>query len=315
MAYAGLRLLVAIGPANLPRLNEISMDAQTFAFTLALSVLSGLLLGLIPAFKYAGPRISAALQSAGRTVSVSRERHRARNALVIAQVAIAVVLLVSAGLMIRTAQALRTVEPGFTGAEHLQTVRIAIPRSLIREPRLVTRTQNELLDKLRAIPGVTSAGFASEVPMEGEPPNWDNVFAEGRDYPNGEAPLRRFEDISPGFLHTTGTRLVAGREFTWTDVYNLRPMVMVSENLARELWGTPVAAVGKRLREFPGMPWHEVIGVAQDVRENGIQERAPDIVYWPVLAPEFFDPKGGLNVTRSVTFLRFEASGRARKVF
>jgi predicted permease len=165
LAYAGLRLLLAIGPANLPRLNEISMDARTFAFTLMLSVLAGLFLGLIPAFKYAGPRISAVLQSAGRTVSLSRERHHARNVLVVAQVAIALVLLVSAGLMIRTAQALRTVEPGFTDAEHLQTVRISIPSTLIPEPQLVIRTQNNLADKLMAIPGVTSVGFASEAPM------------------------------------------------------------------------------------------------------------------------------------------------------
>src|SRR5215831_16034724 len=158
-AYAGLRLLAAIGPANLPRLNEISMDGRSFGFTLALSLLSGLLLGLIPALKYAGRRISAALQSAGRTVSASRERHRARNVLVVAQVALALVLLVSAGLMIRTAQALRTVEPGFTGAEHLETVRISIPASLIPEPQLVIRAQNDLAGKLAAIPGVTSVGF------------------------------------------------------------------------------------------------------------------------------------------------------------
>ncbi|HTT60805.1 MAG TPA: ABC transporter permease, partial [Bryobacteraceae bacterium] len=137
VAYAGLRLLVTIGPANLPRMNEISMDLRTFGFALMLSVSAGLFLGLIPALRYAGPRISAALRSAGRTASVSRERHRARNGLVIAQVAIAMVLLVSAGLMIRTAQALRTVEPGFTGAEHLQTVRISIPHSLSPEPELV----------------------------------------------------------------------------------------------------------------------------------------------------------------------------------
>jgi predicted permease len=309
-AYAGLRLLVAIGPANLPRLNEISMDAPTFAFTLIISVLSGLLLGLVPAFKYAGPRISAAMQSAGRTVSVSRERHRARNVLVVAQVAIALLLLVGAGLMIRTAQALRTVEPGFTGAEHLQTVRISIPPSLIPEPRLVIRTQNDLADKLAAIPGVMSVGFASEVPMEAEPPNWDNVFAEGKEYPGGVAPLRRFENISPGFLHTTGARLLAGREFTWTDVYGLRPMVMISGNLARELWGSPSAAVGKRLRQYSGMPWREVIGVVQDVRQNGIQEKAPEIVYWPAMMRNFFVPNAGPVVTRSVTFvIRSERAG------
>ncbi|HEY3938329.1 MAG TPA: ABC transporter permease [Bryobacteraceae bacterium] len=303
VAYAGLRLLVAIGPANLPRLHEISMDARTFGFTLMLSVLSGLLLGLIPALKYAGTRISIALRSAGRTASASRERHRARNLLVVAQVAIALVLLVSAGLMIRTAQALRTVEPGFTGAEHLQTVRIVIPSSLIPEPQLVMRTQNNLVDKLRAIPGVASVGFASEAPMEAAPPNWDNVFAEGKDYPGGLAPLRRFENVSPGFLHTIGARMIAGREFTWTDLYDLRPMVMISGNLAREFWGTPAAAVGKRLRQYPSMPWQEVIGVVQDIRQNGIQERAPDIVYWPALVPNYFVPNGELNATRAVTFV------------
>ena len=309
VAYAGLRLLVAIGPANLPRLNEISMDARTFAFTLILSVLAGLFLGLIPAFKYAGPRISAALQSAGRTVSVSRERHRARNVLVVAQVAIALVLLVSAGLMIRTAQALRTVEPGFTGAEHLQTVRISIPSTLIPEPRLVTRTQNNLTDKLMTIPGVTSVGFASHAPMETGPPNWDNVFPEGKVYAGNVAPLRRFENVSPGFLSTTGARLIAGREFTWTDVYDLRPMVMVSESLAREFWGSPGAAVGKRLRW--SKPWQEVIGVVQDVRQNGIQEKAPDIVYWPAMMPDpFAHNNAGLMVARAVTFvIRSERAG------
>jgi predicted permease len=269
--------------------------------------LSGLFLGLVPAWKYAGPRIAAALQSAGRTASVSRERHRARNVLVVAQVALALVLLVSAGLMIRTAQALRTVEPGFTSAEHLQTVRIVIPSSLIPDPQLVIRTQNDLADKLAAIPRVTSVGFASQAPMETGPPGWDNVFAEGKDYPGGIAPLRRFENISPGFPRTMGARLVAGREFTWTDVYGLRPMVLISESLAREFWGTPSAAVGKRLRWT--MPWQQVIGVVQDVRQNGIQEKAPEIVYWPALMRDPFDPNG-LMVTRAVTFvIRSERAG------
>jgi predicted permease len=312
VAYAGLRLLVAIGPASLPRLNEISMDLRTYGFTLGISVLSGLFLGLIPALKYAGPRISAALQSAGRTVSVSRERHRARNILVVAQVAIALVLVVSAGLMIRTAQALRTVDPGFTDAEHLQTVRISIPASLIAEPERVTRTQNALAEKLAAIPGVVSVGFASRAPMEAGSGGWDNVFPEGKEYPDNVAPLRRFENIAPGFVHATGTRLVAGRELTWTDIYGLRPMVLLSENLAREFWGSAPAAIGKRLRQYPFMPWMEVIGVVQDVRQNGIQEKAPEIVYWPIQTRNYFVLNGGVFVTRAATFvIRSERAGTA----
>src|SRR5439155_26849060 len=179
-AYGGMRLLVAMGPASLPRLGEVSIDLRTLGFTLVLSLLSGLLFGLIPALKYAGPRISVALRSAGRTSSVSREHRRARNILVVAQVAMALVLLVGAGLMIRTFQALQTIELGFTHAEHLQTVRISIPASLVPEPERVVRMQNDLVDKLRAIPGVTSVAFASAMPMEGLDAASDGIYAEDK---------------------------------------------------------------------------------------------------------------------------------------
>jgi predicted permease len=310
LAYAGVHVLVAIGPSNLPRLNEISIDARTLGFTFFLSALSGLLFGLIPALKYAGPRTGSALQSGGRTISVSRERHRARNLLVVGQVAMALVLLVSAGLMIRTFAALRKVEPGFADPQHLQMMRISIPGSLVAEPERVTRTQNEILDKLAAIQGVKSAGFASEMPMEGFDSNWDEIFAEDHVYAdNVTAPMRLYKYISPGFLQTAGTRLIAGREMTWSEVYGLRPVVMVSENLAREMWGTPSAAIGKRVREFPQMPWHEVIGVIQDVREKGVQERAPEIVYWPPIMANMYGP-GPLDAVRTMTFAtRSERAG------
>jgi len=299
LAYAGVRFLVAAGPANLPRLNEISIDARTLGFTLVLSVLSGLLFGLLPALKYAGPRTSAALRSASRTISASRERHRARNLLVVGQVAMALVLLVSAGLMIRTFAALRTVEPGFMDAEHLQLTRISIPDSLIQEPERVTRTQNAILDKLAAIPGVKSAAFVSEMPMEGFDSAWDEIYAEDKVYAdNTIPPLRLYKYVSPGFFQTAGTRLVAGREMTWSEIYGRQPVVMVSENLARELWGTPSIAVGKHLREFRNLPWNEVVGVVQDVHEIGVQDQVPEIVYWPPLLQSPFVP-----VVRTVTFV------------
>jgi predicted permease len=298
LAYAGVRLLLTIGPSNLPRLNEIALDVRTLGFTLVVSVLSGLLFGLIPALKYAGPRSSLALQS-GRTISVSRERHRARNVLVVGQVAMALVLLMSAGLMIRTFGALRKVDPGFSDPQHLQMMRISIPESLIAEPERVMRTQNAIVDKLSAIQGVKSVGFVSEMPMEGVDSAWDEIFAQDKVY-SGDliAPLRLYKNISPGFLQTAGTTLVAGRELTWSEVYSIRPVVMVSENLAREIWGTPEAAIGKHLREFKDMPWHEVVGVIQDVREKGVQEKAPEIVYWAPLVHNRFDP-----VIRTTTFV------------
>ena len=303
LAYVGVRFLVTMGPANLPRLSEISLDARTIGFTALLSLLSGLVFGLIPAVKYAGPQVALALQSTGRTVSTSRERYHARNLLVVGQVAMALVLLVCASLMIRTFRELRKVEPGFTDAQHLQTLRITIPDSLITEPARVTRTQNEILDKLQAIPGVNSAGFASEMPMEGFDSDWDAIYTPDKAFSDDVIPpLRLFKHVSPVFFGTAGTRIVAGRELTWTEVYSLRPVVMVSENLARELWGSPSAAIGKQLTEFPKMPWHEVIGVVQDVRENGVQAKAPEIVYWPTMMENLFGPGPG-QAMRTVTFV------------
>jgi putative ABC transport system permease protein len=310
LAYAGVRFLSTIGPSNLPRLSEISIDARTLGFTLLLSVLSGLFFGLIPALKYAGPRTSLALRSAGRTIGVSRERHRARNLLVVGQVAMALVLLVSAGLMIRTFQALRTVEPGFTDARHLQLMRITIPGWPGGDAVQATRMQNEIVDKLEAIPGVKSAAFGSEMAMEGFDSDWDEIFAQDKVYSEDQiAPLRLYKHVSPGFLQTTGTRIIAGRDLTWEEVYDLRPVVMISENLAREMWGTPSAALGKRLREFKSTPWHEVIGVVQDVREHGVQEKAPETVYWASLLGNPDGPRPP-SFLETVTFvIRSERAG------
>jgi predicted permease len=212
------------------------------------------------------------------------------------------VLLVSAGLMIRTFQKLRTIEPGFTDAEHLQTMRISIPASLVANPQMVTRIQNNIVDKLAAIPGVSSVGFANSMPTEGIGPDWDIVYVERKNYAGETPPLRLFKNVSPNFFHTAGTRIVAGREFTWPEIYGLRPVAIISENLAREYWGTPSAALGKRLREFSSMPWHEVIGVVQDVRENGVHEQAPTIVYWPSMMNDLYGP-GSFDATRTVTFV------------
>jgi predicted permease len=315
LAYGGLRVLMAIGPANLPRLSEISLDARTFAFTAVLSLVSSVLFGLIPALKYTGPRITAALGSIGRTASVSRERHRVRSVLVVAQVAIAFVLLVSAGLMIRTFESLRTVEPGFTDPEHLQILRIFVAGSITADAERATRLENDLQDKLSSIPGVTSAAFGSAMPLEGYGPNlgvvnFGAIRAADRPDSGPEPPVRLFKYASPGFFRTAGTRLIAGREITWTEIYRLRPLVLISENLARELWGTPAASLGKQLRQDPAMPWHEVVGVVQDVHETALYQPPPAIVYWPTMSAYLNGTPERPNAIRGVTFIvRSERAG------
>jgi predicted permease len=288
LAYAGLRLLVAIGPANLPRLSEISIDLPALGFTLAVSLFSGLLFGFMPVLKYAGPRAAMALREGGRTSSQSRERHRASRVLVVVQVALAMVLLVGSGLMIRAFQALRHVEPGFTKPESIQTFRILLQTVPGQELEQVVRIENAIGDKLAAIPGVRSVAFSSTVPLDGRV-NWDPLWVQGV-YPPGQTPpTRTFRYVSPGFFRTTGTKLIAGRDFNWTDLYDYRPVAMVSENMARELWGDPAAAVGKRIHEPGSNPtWREIIGVAQDVYDKGVQFKAPSIVYWPALLANFY---------------------------
>ncbi len=117
--------------------------------------------------------------------------------------------------------------------------------------------------------------------MEGIEPNWDQILVEHRDYGRSDPPLRFFNYVSPGYLQTMGTRIVAGRDFTWNEVYSFRQEVIVSENFARENWGSAAAAIGKQIRQFSSLPWQEVIGVAEDVRYEGVDEKAPAIVYWP----------------------------------
>jgi predicted permease len=269
------------------------------AFTIALALFSGFFLGLIPAVKHAWGQQELA-GTGGRTASAGRQHHRSRNSLVVAQVAMSLVLLVSATLMIRTFARLRKVDPGFADAAHVQTLRISIPESLVHDPTLVMRTENAILDKLSALPGVRGAGLASAAPMDGIEPNWNDIFVEGKVYDHEVAPLRFFDSVSPGYFHAMGTRIVAGRDFTWDDLYRTRPVAMVSETMAREEWGSPAAAVGKHIRVI--QPWQEVIGVVQDVRHNGVDQPAPATVYWAAMVQYPFSPKPTIDVVRSVTF-------------
>lgn len=302
VASAGLRLLVAFGPANLPRLSEIALDGRSLGFTLLVSVFAGLFFGSIPVLRYARSRNAMTKSGATRTASTNRARQRSRNSLVVAQVAMALVLLVSALLMIRTFAALRNVQPGFSDAAHVETMRLSIPESLMRDPLMVTRTENEIADKIAAIPGVSSVGFATSFPMEGFDANWDEIRVEGKNYQGGEPPIRLFNYVSPGYFGAMGTHLVAGRDYTWTDVYGRRNYVIVSDNYAQENWGSAAAAIGKRVRQFSSMPWQQVIGVVQDVRQHGVDEKAPAIIYWPAMLDDPYTSQPAIAAARSIRF-------------
>jgi predicted permease len=287
LAYAALRVLAAIAPAGLPRVREIGIDGRVLLFTLLISLLASILFGSIPIFKYAGVRLSTGIREGGRALSQSKEQHRARSVLVVVQVALALVLLICSGLMIRTFRALTNVNPGFSGPASLQTFRISIPSTMVKENEQVVRTQEEILHRLAAIPGAGSVGVISMLPMTGG--GWhDPIFIENHTYAEGELPpLRTFRFISPEYLDTVGTPLVAGRKITWNDTYKKIPVAVVSENLAREYWHDPSAALGKRIRVGSKDDWREIIGVVGDVYGEGVSKPATTSVYWPLLMDHF----------------------------
>jgi hypothetical protein len=283
LAFAALKLLVAIAPANLPRMDQIAIDGSVLLFTVLVSILAGALFGAIPVLKYAGPRVGTALRSEGRSLTQSRAASREEHA------------VVAGRARARPAHRLGVDDPHVPGVEARQVVSDrpgqADAASRFLRRWCATRRRHshgtEHPDRIAAIAGVRAAGLTTVVPLDND--RWqDPVFAEDHTYTDTQIPrLRTFKFISPGLLATMGNTLVAGRDFTWTDLYDKRPVAMVSENLARELWQEPSAAIGKRIRESLKAPWREVVGVVGDERDDGLDQKAPTIVLWPIMMENF----------------------------
>jgi predicted permease len=267
LAYVGLQLLAPFAPANLPRVEDIGVGPAVLGFAVAASLVSSLLFGAIPAVKHALGSATL-LTPAARGASASRERNRTRGVLIVVQVAFALVLLVGSGLMIRTFLALTAVDPGFRQPETVQLARIWIPPALIMDAERWTPLYREILERIAALPGVSAVGYGGAVPggggTSGGLPFGPALAVEDR--PDlGQALAVSTGGVSPGYFEALGTRIVAGRDLVWSDVDERRPVTVVSENLARELWGEPLAALGKRIRWNASGPWLEIVGVTQDI--------------------------------------------------
>jgi predicted permease len=301
LAYGALHVLVAVAPAGLPRISQVGINGSVLLFTLLVSLFASLLFGCVPILKYARARLTTGIREGGRGLSQSKEQHRARNTLVVVQVALALVLLICSGLMIRTFRALTRINPGFHGPSELQSFRISIPETHVKEGERVIRTEEEILHKLEAIPSVSSVGIGTIVSMTGN--GWhDPILLEGRTYAQGEfPPLRLFKFVSPGFLKTLGTPLIAGREITWTDTYKRVPVAMISEGLSREYWREPAEALGKRIQVSTKDDWREIVGVVGDVHDEGVNKKPPTCVYWPLLQARF--ESDDISVRRDVAFV------------
>jgi hypothetical protein len=195
------------------------------------------------------------------------------------------------------------VSPGFAAPDQVLAFRFYIPEAQIPDAQAerVVRMDQQILDKLAAIPGVASVGLSTAVPMDGNSSN-DVLFAQDHTYGEGELPpLRRFKFISPGFFLTLGTQMLAGRDFTWTDIYQKRPVAIISENFARQYWHDANGALGKRVRVATTDDWREVVGVVQDIHDDGVDKPAGSSAYWPVMMDHFEGEKQTLR--RNLAFV------------
>ncbi len=303
LAFAALRILISAAPTGLPRLHEIGIDTPVLLFTLGLALFVSVVIGIIPVIKFSGVHINTGLREGGRALSQSRERHRARKTLVVVQVALALVLLICSGLMIRTFRALVQVSPGFSDPQSLLSFFIYIPDTQIPagQGERVVRMEQAIQGKIAAVPGVQSVAISTSVPMDGA--QWFNpVAAADHTYKQGELPpLRRFRFIGPGFFSTIGSPLVAGRDITWDDEFGKRPVAIISDNFAKEYWGSAENALGKRVREADPEEWREVIGVVKPIYDDGVDKPAPSAIYWPLYQNGFNGDKE--MIRRGVKFI------------
>lgn len=286
LAQVGLHTLVSGGASQLPRLEELSPSAVVLLFAAGVSIGSGLLFGMFPILRYRRGGLAAALK-AGRASS-GRRRGRTRGVLAVSQMALALLVLVASGLMLRTALALSNVDPGFRDPEDILAMRLNIPQADAPGADDVAAAYEAIVHRLEEVPGVTGAALANAIPMDG----WGNVnpfYVEDLYDPAEPSVTRRHKWIGEGYFETLRIPLVAGRAFTWHDIHDRLPVAVVSESLARTYWGSAEAALGRKVAARPDPPrWHEVIGVAADVREFGLSQDAPVQVYWPLVTLAFW---------------------------
>jgi putative ABC transport system permease protein len=283
LSAGAVRLIRTMAPAQLPRVEDIGIDWTVLLFTAGVAALSGVVFGLGAVARFGTPR-GGMLREGSRSVSDGVARHRTRNTLVVAQVAMALMLMIVSGLMIRTFAAMRQVQPGFTQPEDVLTFRIAIPNGVIADDKLAALTHQQVAERLALLPGVTSVGMSTHITMDGED-NGNPVYVQ--DVPMERPPLRRFKSIAPGFVETMGNRVVAGRAITWEDIHQQRPVVMISEALARAYWKDPASALGRRVNNGGDSPWREIVGITGDERDDGLGRPATPIIYWPMMSEAY----------------------------
>jgi putative ABC transport system permease protein len=317
VAFWGLRAFAAWLPANIPVPVEIAVDVRILAFTCGVILITGILAGLVPALQTTRPDLSKTLREGTRGNSAAAPSRWIRSGLVVVEVAFAAVLVIAAGLLIRSFARVTSVDPGFR-TENVLALEVILPSSkYAREQRAAF--QNRVLERLEAIPGVVAAGGVSNMPMSGEE-NIESLNIEGRPAPKPEDfPLADFRSATPGYFEATGIRLVRGRAFDARDTDKSPFVAVIDETMVKAYWPNE-DPVGKRFRLGPPEPepgaepepWVTIVGIVGNVRHSGLHIEARPQMYMPhtqaprgqmtFMAHTQGDPKRMIDQARSAIY-------------
>jgi putative ABC transport system permease protein len=268
LARLGVKLLVAISPNSIPRSEEINVDSRVLAFTIGVSVLTGIIFGVVPALHASKPDLNETLKDAGR--GSTGRRHLFRSGLVVSEVALTLVLLIGAGLMIRSFYRLQQVDPGFN-YDRLLTFNISLPQKKYPEDQQKINFYEQVADKLRALPGVQAVGLSSGLPLGNN--GWQTSFRiEGQPEPEpGKTPLTEACIANPDYFSAMGLTLLKGRSFTEQDTKDAPRVTIIDEEFARRYWPDE-EAVGKHIKTSHNDPAITVVGVVRRVKMDGLNE-------------------------------------------
>jgi predicted permease len=286
LAAMGTKILLQFVPAGIPRLAQVSLDLRVLGFTMLIALGTCLIFGLVPAWQASKPDLHTALEQSGRSSGPGASRLRFRQLLVVFQVSIAVMLVIGAGLLVKSFWLLQRVDPGFQ-AEGILTAELILPASKYREPADINNFYKQLLERISAVPGVKTATIAYDAPLQS---NWVDEFAiEGRVLPAG-APSQsaNFIPVGPDYFDTVGIKLAAGRKFTPLDDQDHPGVALVNESFVKHYF-TNENALGQRIRPGPpGRIWQqqkltsfEIVGIVRDVKLAGLEAPSEPAYYLP----------------------------------
>jgi putative ABC transport system permease protein len=281
LAFWGTNLLVSFKPENLPRLSEISVDGRVLGFTLGISILTGLIFGLVPAWAASRGRVGDALKEGGRSATAGSARQRLRSTFVVVELAVALVLLVGAGLLVKTFWNLRSVEPGFN-PEHMITMRVELPETRYKEVAPQTRFRKQVLAGMNSLPGVQAA-MVSELPLSGDSLNHDFVIEGRPPITPGDEPSLETRSVLGDYFKVMQIPLRRGRDFGPQDFDEHAPLVGIANDALVRQWFQNEDPLGKRIRwaRNPDIEWITIVGVAGDVKHFGLDLPEEPALYTP----------------------------------